>query len=220
MSKERRYEIEHGWEDEWKDKYKFHLNPEEPSKKDQEEDKKKYDSWKRFNDFVKKWPKLEENAKVPKWYKFDPTAEDGEFYAADHNSLKKMDTTMFKFLKSKKWEVRDSEQTDDKKNKYVEKSEFVVDCDQLLGIGGEAVVIRKNVADKVRKEKDKKEPTDPEFEALKIIPMMKHNFESEQRLEDMKKRVDERHDKANIEIEVLKRQAMAHEQRIAQSRKG
>ena len=210
MSKERRYEIEHGWEDEWKDKHKFHLYPQQ-----------KHDSWKRFDDFKKKWPKLVNDAKVPKWYKFDPMGNgNSEFYDQDHNSLKEMDATMFKFLKSKKWEVRDSEQTDDKKNKYVEKSEFVVDCDQLLGIGGEAVVIRKNVADKVRTEKDKKEPTDPEFEALKIIPMMKHNFESEQRLEDMKKRVDERHDKANIEIEVLKRQAMAHEQRIAQSRKG
>jgi hypothetical protein len=81
----------------------------------------------------------------------------------------------------------------------------VVDCSQLLGIGREAVVIRKDVADKiVQNEEDK--PTDRKFEALKIIPMMQHNFESQEKLEDMKKRVDDRHSKADIETELLRRE--------------
>ena len=89
---------------------------------------------------------------------------------------------------------------------YTLKSEFVVDCSQLLGIGGEAVVIRKDVRDKVKKDGDQSKneeegqsKDDRKFEALKIIPIMKHNFESE-KLDEMKNRVETRHDKADPEF--------------------
>ena len=199
MTKRRRYEVDFKWEDDWKNKYKFHQNPDEPSKEEEE----KYNSWDRYQKFCKEWSKLEGKAKIPKWYKFDPM--DPFSFQSGHNSLKAMDSTMFNFLKNKEWKIRDAEQTEDKKNKYTEKAEFVVDCGQLLGIGGEAVVIRKAVAEKVVAEKDKTKVTDREFEALKIIPMMKHNFESEERLEEMQKRVNDRQEHADIEKELMKR---------------
>ena len=106
--------------------------------------------------------------------------------------------------------------TKENKNSYEERSYFVVDCGQLLGIGGEAGVIRKDVADKVvskKSEKDSEEgskkdserPKGMYFEALKIIPMMKHNFESEERLKEMEKRVDDRQKNADIEKELMTR---------------
>ena len=199
MTKRRRYEIDFKWEDDWQNKYEFHQNTHKPSEKDKE----KHDSWKRYQKFCEDWSKLEAKAKIPKWYKFNPTEPFS--FQHGHNSLKAMDPTMFNFLKSKKWKIRDAEQTEDRKNKYTEKSEFVVDCGQLLGIGGEAVVIRKAVAEKVVVEKDKAKVNDLEFEALKIIPMMKHNFESEERLEEMQKRVNDRQENADIEKELMKR---------------
>ena len=89
--------------------------------------------------------------KIPSWYKFNPEDTNGIFYGDDaHNSLKKMDETMFNFLKEKQWQEKiDAEETENKQNKYTEKSYFVVDCRQLLGIGGEAIVIRKCASEKV-----------------------------------------------------------------------
>ena len=98
-------------------------------------------------------------------------------------------------------------------NPYEEKSFFVVDCSQLLGIGGEAVVIRKDVAEKVVADKDKDKPLDRDFEALKIIPMMKHNFENEETLENMKNRVNDRQEKADIEKEFNRREERHRQQK-------
>ena len=64
--------------------------------------------------------------------------------------------------------------------------------------------------DKVKKDEDKfkdedqseeedQSKDDRKFEALKIIPMMKHNFESE-KLDEMKNRVEARHEKADPEF--------------------
>ena len=199
MTERRRYEVDFKWDDDWIDVYNFHQNSDEPSK----EDPKKHNAWEKYTQFCEDWYKLEAKAKIPKWYKFDP--RDPFSFQNGHNSLKAMDPTMFSFLKSQEWKIRDAEQTKDKKNKYTEKSEFVVDCGQLLGIGGEAVVIRKAVAEKIVKKEDKTKINDRDFEALKIIPMMKHNFESEERLEEMQKRVNDRHENADIEKEFMKR---------------
>ena len=93
----------------------------------------------------------------------------------------------------------------------------VVDCSQLLGIGGEAVVIRKDVAEKVVADKDP-DKSDRDFEALKIIPMMKHNFENEETLENMKNRVNDRQEKADIEKEFNKREERHKQQKQNQKR--
>ena len=113
--------------------------------------------------------------------------------------MKEWDNTMFNFLKEQKWNQRKDEKDEKGRNQYEEKSYFVVDCSQLLGIGGEAVVIRKSVQEKVGGVK----PVDLEYEALKIIPIMKHNFENE-KIEEMEKRVTERHKQADIETFVNK----------------
>ena len=223
MKTERRYEKDSKWNDDWSEKYEFHKYSNQQNPKYEDE---KLTAWQDYREFVKKWRDLESKMKVPKWYKFNPEASDGDFHgAAAHNSLKAMDEIMFNFLKDKKWEERvDAEEktdenkteenkTEGNKTKYVERSYFVVDCDQLLGIGGEAVVIRKDVADKVVSKKDSEKDSEEDsertkgmkFEALKIIPMMKHNFESEERLEEMKQRVDDRQKKADIEKELMTR---------------
>ena len=223
----RKYEEEYGWNDEWKE-YKFYQNPDKKpeDKPEDPEQTKKQESWKKYQDFIKNWKSLVDKRKVPIWYKFNPVADDGEFGLNDndHNSLKSVDEwkVMYDFLKDQKWNERDAEQTEDKKNKYTEKSQFVVDCTQLLGIGGEAVVIRKDVKEKVKKDKDQsdadqsgKDKPDREYEALKIIPIMKHNFESE-KIDEMRKRVETRHDKADPEFN----KEFMERQKQRQNRKG
>ena len=215
---ERRYEDDFGWKKEWTDSYEFHKSPnQEP---DSAADSEKHTSWKNYREFVDKWSSLGSKMKIPKWYKFDPEETSGDFYGDDaHNSLKKMNETMFNFLKEKEWQERiDAKETEDKKNKYIEKSYFVVDCSQLLGIGGEAVVIRKDVAEKVVADKDPGK-SDRDFEALKIIPMMKHNFENEETLESMKNRVTDRQEKADIEKEFNEREKR-HQQRKRNQKRG
>ena len=204
----RRYEKQYGWKDDW-EVNKFYENQDFPPK-----DAGKKESWEKYKQFISDWKSLVAKKKVPIWYKFDPTDPDEDFglKSRAHNSLKGVDEWkgMYDFLKKQKWIERDAEQTEDNKNKYTEKSQFVVDCSQLLGIGGEAVVIRKDVREKVKKVQSEDEDQskneekgqskdDRKFEALKIIPIMKHNFESE-KLDEMKNRVEARHDKADPEF--------------------
>ena len=171
MKKERLYEKEHGWKEEWNDRSLL-----EPTQK---------------KEFEKKWADLKQKNKVPGWYHFDPKNPGQR--PEGHNMMKNWDPTMFKFLKEKKWNERLSETDQQERNQYKEKSEFVVDCTQLLGIGGEAVVIRKSVKEKVGEK-----PEGLEYEALKIIPLMKHNFEDE-KLRELESRVKARHDNVNPE---------------------
>ena len=232
--KPRRYEKQYGWKDEW-EVNKFYKNQDFPPK-----DAGKKESWEKYKQFISDWKSLVAKKKVPIWYKFDPEEQDGTFglQSEAHNSLGSVDDwkKMYDFLKQQKWNERDSEQTEDNKNKYTEKSQFVVDCSQLLGIGGEAVVIRKDVRDKVKKDGDQSKDEDKskneekgrskddrKFEALKIIPIMKHNFESE-KIDEMKNRVEARHDKADPEfnkdlMERVKRRKM-QKQNEKQNRKG
>ena len=190
LKEERKYEKEHGWKEQWFHK-KVHLLKTAP----RYEDKELYRNYLDFIAFEKKWSELKTNMKVPGWYHFDP--RDPEDPPAAHNMIKEWDEAMFNFLKDQKWNERKSEKDDKGRNQYEEKAEFVVDCSQLLGIGGEAVVIRKSVAEKVGKnpETDK----DREYEALKIIPIMKHNFEDEDKVKEMQDRVDARQKQADPE---------------------
>ena len=202
MTEERRYEDEYRWENDWIQKYEFHQVAAEPSEKD----KNKYDSWKRYQKFCADWPKWKAKAKIPKWYAFDPADPFSFQENPNHNSLRNMDKAMFHFLKKQRWEMQDSGQT-------LEKSEFIVDCSQLLGIGGEAVVIRKAVAEKVIATKIETEKNNIEFEALKIIPMMKHNFESKDRFDEIEKRVNDRQE---LDIEKERNEFMNQQRRLLQ----
>ena len=176
---ERKYEEEHGWDEKWTTK-KIDLLKEAP----------KSEEYARYIDFTKKWAELKRKSKIPGWYHFDP--ENPDMPGDDHNSVKAWDQAIFNFLKDQKWIKKTDEKDTNDKFKYEEQSKFVVDCTQLLGIGGEAVVIEKSVAEKVAgKVEDGRE-----FEALKIIPIMKHNFEAG-KVEEMEKRVDARHDSAD-----------------------
>ena len=186
MQNERLYEVEHGWNEEWA-KEKFHVKV--PDKTDE----RRYEQYEKFIAFEKRWTDLKNKNKVPAWYYFDPrkpTSDRDE----RHNRMKEWDPVMFNFLKEQKWNERKPEKDAQGRNQYEEKSEFVVNCSQLLGIGGEAVVIRKAVAEKVGAK-----PEDREFEALKIIPIMKHNFEDESKIKEMESRVNARQDQADPE---------------------
>ena len=57
---------------------------------------------------------------------------------------------------------------------YKEKSYLVVDCNQLLGMGGDGIVIRRKKSDLFNR--TDKEQHDGEYKALKIVPIMKHKF--------------------------------------------
>ena len=174
MQSERKYEEEHGWKKEW------------VTAANRNED---------YNIFVAKWNDLKNKMKVPGWYHFNP--EDPENPPEHHNKMKEWDETMFKFLKDQKWKERMAEKDKEGRNQYEEKSSFVVNCSQLLGIGGEAVVIRKAVSEKVGSTPE--EQRDREYEALKIIPIMKHNFEDEEKVKEMESRVNARHEQADPE---------------------
>ena len=194
-----------GWKNEWIAPYEFYKSPNrEP---DSTADSEKHASWKNYREFVEKWSKSESKMKIPSWYKFNPEDTNGIFHGDDaHNSLKKMDETMFNFLKEKQWQEKiDAEETENKQNKYTEKSYFVVDCRQLLGIGGEAIVIRKCASEKVFGYLDGYRSKPPwmdystwteihagrEYVALKIIPIDEHNFENGETMEMMKHRIYE-----------------------------
>ena len=180
----RRFELEHGWKDEW-----IEFVGSEQAPKLTEETEKKYNAFKEFEAFKKIWTDVKKKFKVPSWYLFNP--DNPNEFPDDHNMMKIWDRGMFNYLKEEKWMQRKSELDAQGRNQYVEKSEFVVDCRQLLGIGGEGILIRKNVKEKVGKISESQK--DRVFEALKIIPIMKHTFEDDDKIEEMERRVAARH---------------------------
>ena len=178
MMNERRYETEHGWSVDWyTDRiYELGTTSEKPVP-----DKKKSELFAKYQDFLQfeqKWKKMKDQLKVPGWYNFDP--RNPYMPNSDHNMMKAWDSEMFNYLKEQKW----LEETSD--HVYREKSEIIIDCSQILGIGGEAIVIR------VPSE------TSNEYNALKIIPILKHNFE-DNKIEEMQTRVDARQEQADPE---------------------
>ena len=132
MQIEREYEVEHGWNKEWVTESIYNSVP-------AMDDVERYNMYNEFKAFEKKWTELINKKKVPGWYKFDP--RNPEKRPPGHNKMKEWDELMFNFMKDQKWIERECEQ-----------SSFVVDCAQLLGIGGEAIVIRKLVEERVDKE--------------------------------------------------------------------
>ena len=204
MTKERRYELEHGWDDQWITEGIHEL--ENPGKQDVN-----YEKYQKFVDFERKWKDLENKKKIPGWYHFYPRdpkvvqLPNGEWIPdpkrqinQDYNMMKKWDNVMFDFLQAQEWNERMENKDEKGRNQYEEKPAFVVDCSQLLGIGGEAVVIKKSVREKVGKASE--DQKDREFEALKIIPIMKHNFnDDEEKVKEMETRVTARHKQADPE---------------------
>ena len=171
MTVVRRYELEHGWKDEWIQDGIFHLE-QEPEKIPQTE--KMYKEYKEFEAFKKKWPDLMRQIKVPGWYLFDPARPID--HPDNHNMMKKWDEAMFNFLKDQKWMEQKQEKDALGRNQYEEKSDFVVDCSQLLGIGGEGIVIRKP--------KIVNSNIGGETTALKIIPLKECDLNSEESILD------------------------------------
>ena len=161
----RRYEERYGWKAEWETQRIYNL----PTDKLPTE----------FLDFEKKWNEAKKKKEVPEWYYFDPRAPkfDDEKKpkhqaSPNHNKMKDWDLSMFNFLKDQKWYKNSSSKQ--------EVSELVVDCNQLLGIGGEGIVIRRSIAEKIYKENESKrlKTDETEYEAVKIIPLTAENFES------------------------------------------
>ena len=190
MKEMRKYEEEHGWNEKWVTEGIYQIeNNDVPAMK--EEDNERYNMYKDFQAFVKKWAYLQKKKKVPGWYHFDPKCPNN--CSPEHNRLKAWDASMFDFLKEQKWNERMTEKDAQGRNQYEEKSWFVVDCTQLLGIGGEGVVIRKAVSEKVGSTHD--DQKDKEYEALKIIPIteLKQNFEDEEKVKEMELADPERH---------------------------
>ena len=157
MKIERRYELEYGWEDKWKTEKIYELK-EEPVNNPQ-----KLKQYKEYHNFIERWTKLEVNLEVPIWYCFDPRKPNKEH--EDHNRLRPWFPDLFDFLKDEKWNYVLNDNDDINKNNLEEKSEFVIDCKNLLGIGGEGIVIRKSIA--------------KEEKALKIIPLKKYHILNE-----------------------------------------
>ena len=161
MKVPRRYELEHGWKDEW-------------IKEGTNEISNEYE--KDFEDFRKKWAALRKNARIPSWYLFDP--KNPKVIADDHNMMQKWDKQMFDFLKEQKWMERIPSS-----DQYEEKSEFIVNCSQLLGIGGEGMVIRKPTIKRIGPVPKSYE--NRKFDALKIIPISELNFKDAKNVSKM-----------------------------------
>ena len=130
-----------------------------------------------FQIFIEKWHELEKNKTIPTWYRFSPKNPqerpwDPRKPFDGHGMMKKWDSAMFEFLKDQKW--NEAQLDFQGGREYKEKSYFVVDCNQLLGIGGDGIVIRRKQADLFNK--TDKEQNNGEYKALKIVPIMKHKF--------------------------------------------
>ena len=200
MEKERKYENEHGWKEEWVkynqwikdnqwikewDNYGWFLanSRKIPDTKDEARYKmhKEFHAFqafmKEFKAFEKKWSEVKTKMRVPGWYHFDPKLP--EERPAAHNKMKEWDQNMFNFLKKQKWVERTNEKDEQGRYLYEEKSSFVVNCGDLLGIGGEGIVIRKSVSEKLIFDTTPEQQNDRKYEALKIIPIENFNYARE-----------------------------------------
>ena len=168
MEKPRRYELEYGWKDEWIEQGICDL---QQAPKLSPETEEIYYAYREFEKFRKKWTDLNNKNRVPKWYMFNP--ENPEEIADDHNMMKKWDKNLFDFLEEQKWMERIPSS-----DQYEEKSEFVVNCSQLLGIGGEGILIRKSITERVggTTESTSFKNSDRRYDALKIIPINLRNL--------------------------------------------
>ena len=191
----RRYEIEHGWRDEWSTKkYQWKIGKIQKLQCvcqideiiyqqacEEFDDSKgrlpeKLLEYRKFIDFTKKWAKLIRKMKIPGWYRFDPRTPKKP--KEGHNMMKEWDKPTFDYLKNKQW-------FDNGKNGFAEMPEFVIDCSKLLGIGGEGIVIRKAVAENIRSAYDEK--SNRKFEALKIMPIVSIQDTFKMSLKDINK---------------------------------
>ena len=203
MEIERKYEVEHGWMKEWEnfkwrkewDRYGWFLRHSPVPDKADVVRYQLYKEFKCLDPFVQKWTELKTKMNVPGWYHFDPKCPD--IRPLGHNKMKEWDPYMFNFLKEKKWMERKNNNDEQGRILYEEKSSFVINCEDFLGIGGQSIVIRKPLLEKNRSTPE--EHYDRKYEALKIIPIMKHHFEDENLVKEMESRVNARHAQADPE---------------------
>ena len=183
MRCERRYEVEHGWNHFWSEKA-IYLSTNEKMEKFVEEHAEDYVAeCEKFLAFEKKWSRLRKKRIVPGWYNFDPRNPE----EINHNLMKEWNPSMFNFLKEQKWKEFDEI---DNKNGYryihEEESNLIIDCSQLLGIGGEAIVIKRL---KIRSQPSV--DNEKEYTALKIIPIKANKYKDELKNQQIKTEVTE-----------------------------
>ena len=149
-----------------------------------------------YNEFTKfniKWNKLEKNNLIPGWYKFNPRKP---LKPSDHQGMmKKWNFALFDFLKDQTWNK--SQIDSHGRRKYIEQSYFVVDCNQLLGMGGEGIVIRKKSTDLF--DRTATEQNDEEYKAVKIVPIMKHKFKDDDFVAKILKAAQDLETEANVD---------------------
>ena len=114
----------------------------------------------------------------PKWLDYEPSKK-------EYESLKTWDPKIFEFLKTKDFSKCQHQSDGQEKNGLPRNDFFEIDCSQLLGIGGEAVVIRLDKTKKVRRAPDE----DSRDEAIKIIPIDKLPSEYQQRVRQRQEQV-------------------------------
>ena len=114
----------------------------------------------------------------PKWLKYDP--KDSRY-----ESLKTFEPKIFEFLKTKDFSKCQHQPESQEDIELPRTDFFEIDCSQLLGIGGEAVVIRLDKTKKVRRAPDE----DSRDEAIKIIPIDKLPSEYQQRVKQRQEQV-------------------------------
>ena len=166
----RRYEQQYGWQDKWYDDILMLRKKEFNSSIFNEYDK--------FLDFEKKWNEAKEKKEVPVWYYFNP--RNPVFNENGRHTIKDWDSSMFNILIDKQWYEKTTEENICDRKTLKETSELVVDCNQLLGIGGEGLVIKRSIAQKIKQVKRIKrfKADETKYEALKVIPLTAENFDS------------------------------------------
>ena len=175
----RRYELEYGWNDTWS------------------KEKAPWENDKNFLEFERQWGELKNKMKIPGWYRFDP--RNPKIPETGHNLMKEWDEDLFNSFKHQNWNDTMADT-----NHPVEKSDFIIDCSKLLGIGGEGIVIKKSASKPCGS--TIKEHHDEVCEALKIIPVMEatENLKTVYRRKTNKLRHDSIIDYSDIYLDVIR----------------
>ena len=133
------------------DEYEFWIPPRKNNKGEDIESRENIDDIEiivYFDDEMKFERRYDFEDDIPPWWcPKDP----------GHKKIRKCFPEMFDYLKDQKWIEKNAHESNE------EKSEFVIDVSQLLGIGGEGIVVRRPEIDGLQ--------TTGKFSALKIMPL-------------------------------------------------